>query len=136
MKNKGRKYEKIVILFIATSIIFTGAFFAAERDYEGNFSVKTWYHYYWNCGYDNVWAGMRNWDAAGYYGNATVRLDEKIGGSWYMTCQNNDLKLVVNETVSCTGQPLDEVAQYQTMGYYNTINGSSTTKDQVYTILS
>lgn len=117
-------------------MIFAGTFFAAERNYEGNFSVKTWYNYYWNGNFDDVWAGMKNWDAAGYYGNATVRLDEKIGGSWYMTCQNNDLKLVVNETVSCTGEPLSEYGSYMTKGYYNTINGSSTTKDQVYTILS
>lgn len=127
--------KKICISVLAMGFVLAPSLMATSN-YQGNFSVQKLYKYPFKGNFDNVWASMKNYDAQGYYGNARVDLSYPKDGFYPDLCINNDSHLAVNETVKCTGEPFPDFHQYYTEGYYRSINGSTTTKDQVYTILS
>lgn len=127
--------KKICISVFTLAFILAPSLTAAGST-EGNFSVQKWYQYDFQGNFNNVWASMKNYDAQGYYGNATVVLTYPKDGFYPDLCSNSDTHLAVNETVKCTGEPFADYHQYYTKGFYHSINGSTTTKDKVYTILS
>lgn len=130
---------KKVISMVALSMLLGLTAFSASsltRNTEGNFSVDVKYYDNFSGQFTSVWSNMKNYDADGYYGNAHVTLQEDQIGVWVNQCSANDSKLEVNETVKCSTKPDNDFEDYRTRAYYSTINGSSNTNDQVYTILS
>lgn len=128
--------KKLFSLFLVLVFVSVPSFMAADN-YQGNFSVRTWYKYTWTfTNPTDVWASMKNYDADGYYGNAQVALSYPMDGFYPDLCNNTDTHLAVNETVTCHGEPFTGYHTYYSEGYYNSINGSTTTSAQVYTILS
>lgn len=139
--------RKLALGLFAFTIMFSSTFMAAGYDIDNNkistqslsqnFSVKTNYRFNWNNSSSYLYASsdMKNYDADGFYGNALTRL-YVANSEAVPLCSATDTKLEVNQNIECTVSANSGVDQYQSYGYYNSINGSTTTSDQVYTILS
>lgn len=128
--------KKLFSVFLILAFVSVPRFMAADN-YQGNFSVQKWYTYTFNfTNPTSIWGSMKNYDADGYYGDAQVELAYLKDGSRVRLCSNVDTHLAVNETVRCDGNPLSGSHTYYTRGYYHSINGHTSTSDQVYTILS
>lgn len=130
--------KKVVSLVVLSTLLGASVFSASSltRNREANFSVGTNYYTYFSGNFTQVGSDMKNYDADGYYGNAHVSLQKKKSGSWVTICTQHDEKLKVNENIGCgfAGELMGN-ADYRTKAYYSTINGSSNTSKQVYTII-